>query len=116
MDVILNTDHNVSMSEVSTRQLEAEVEAKLAHFSSHLTRVEVHLSDESAGRSTGNDIRCEVEARPEGHQPESATDHATTVDDALNGALRKMVHVLETTFGRRDQRKGARSMGGVEPR
>ena len=116
MDVIINTDHNITMSESSIDQLESEVQSHLAHFASHLTRVEVHLSDASAGRSTGDDIRCEVEARPEGRQPESATDHANSVDDALSGALRKMVHVLESSFGRLDHRKGGKSMGGVEPR
>ncbi|MDP3208321.1 MAG: hypothetical protein Q8M65_04155, partial [Rhodoglobus sp.] len=86
------------------------------HFASHLTRVEVHLIDESAGRSTGDDIRCRLEARPEGRGPEFVTDNAASVDGAVGGALRKMHSVLDTTFGKLDQNKGASSMGGVEPR
>lgn len=115
MKVIVNTDHNITLSEGSIGEIESAIEAKLAHFSSHLTRVEVHLSDESAGRSTGDDIRCQLEARPEGRNPELATDSASTVDAALNGAIRKLLHVLDTTFGRADQHKGGSSMGGVEP-
>lgn len=114
MDVIVNTDHNITLPENAIETMESEVAASLAHFESHLTRVEVHLSDQSAGRSTGDDIRCRVEARPEGRQPELATDDASTVDDALRGALQKMQHVLESTFGRLDKRKGSTSMGGVE--
>jgi hypothetical protein len=116
MQVIVNTDHNITLSEESTAEIINSVESKLAHFSSHLTRVEVHLSDESAGRSTGDDIRCQLEARPESRNPELASDNASTVESAVNGAIRKMQHVLDTTFGRADQHKGGSSMGGVEPR
>ncbi len=103
MQVIVNTDSNITASEELTAEIVSSVEAKLAHFSSRLTRVEVHLSDGSAGRSTGDDIRCQLEARPEGLNPESSSDDAASVDSAVNGALRKMQQVLDTTFGRLDQ-------------
>jgi hypothetical protein len=106
----------ISLTEDSTGDIESSVEAALAHFGSHLTRVEVHLSDESAGRSTGADISFRLEVRPEGRNPKFATDNAATVDEALSGALTKMKHVLDSTFGKLDQRKGGSSMGGVEPR
>ena len=116
MKVIVNTDHNITLTEESIGVMESEVGSTLGHFDSHLTRVEVHLSDESAGRRTGNDIQCKLEARPEGRNPEFVTDFASTVDEAVGGALQKMVHVLESTFGRLDKHKGASSMGGIEPR
>lgn len=116
MQVIVNTDHNIPLSEDSIGEIESQVEAQLGHFGSHLTRVEVHLSDGSAGRSTGDDISCRLEARPEGRNAEFATDNASSVDGAVSGALRKMRQVLDTTFGKLDQHKGGSSMGGVEPR
>ena len=116
MDVIINTDHNITLTEESISAMESVVASGLTHFESRLTRVEVHLSDGSAGRSTGDDIQCRLEARPEGRNPEFVTDNASTVDDAVSGALQKMAHVLETAFGRLDHRKGGNSMGGVEPR
>jgi hypothetical protein len=116
MQVIINTDHNITLSEEATTELEATVRSMLDHVASHLTRVEVHVTDESAGRSTGNDIHCVLEARPERLDPQSVTENAATVELAVHGALKKMVHSLETTFGRLDQRKGASSMGGIEPR
>lgn len=116
MHVIVNTDHNVTLTEESIGRMESTVEAALTHYGSHLTRVEVHLSDGSAGRSTQDDIRCRLELRPKGYREESVTDNAPTVDEALSGALRKMRHVLDTTFGRRDEHKGGTSMGGIEPR
>jgi hypothetical protein len=114
MQVIVNTDHNITLSEDATGEIVSAIESKLAHFSSHLTRVEVHLSDGSAGRSTGDDIQCRLEARPEGKDPEFASDNASSVDSAVNGAIRKMQHVLDTVFGRANDRKGGSSMGGVE--
>lgn len=116
MQVIVNTDHNIPLSEDSIGEIESQVETQLGHFGSHLTRVEVHLSDGSAGRSTGDDISCRLEARPEGRNPEFATDNASSADGAVSGALRKMRQVLDTTFGKLDQHKGGSSMGGVEPR
>lgn len=116
MKVIVNTDSNITLTEDATLELESVVQTSLDRFDSHLTRVEVHLSDASAGRSTGDDIRCRLEARPKGRGPEFATHNAAGTDAAVSGALRKLVQVLDTTFGRIDQRKGGRSMGGVEPR
>jgi hypothetical protein len=116
MNVIVNTDHNIPLSEESIEEIQKVVAGTLVHFDSRLTRVEVHLTDGSAGRSTADDIRCRLEARPEGLSPEFATDNASSVDAAVAGALQKMKHVLDTTFGRLDQHKGATSMGGVEPR
>jgi len=114
MQVIINTDKNIPLGESTIEELESLVTSTLEYVSSRLTRVEVHLSDGSAGRSTGDDIRCGIEARPAGRNPEFVTDNAATVDDALGGALDKMKHVLGTTFGRLDDHKGATSMGGAE--
>ncbi len=116
MQVIVNSDHNITLTEQMVDDITSEVETTLGHFDAHLTRLDVHLSDGSAGRSTGDDIRCRIEARPEGLDPAFVTDNASTVDDALRGALHKMKHVLTTTLGRLDQHKGGSSMGGIEPR
>ncbi|MBX3100549.1 MAG: hypothetical protein KF761_13340 [Salinibacterium sp.] len=116
MKIIVNSDHNISLTQESIAGLESLVETSLGHLGARLTRVEVHLTDGSAGRSTGDDIRCRLEARPEGLNEEFVTDNASTVDGAVSGALHKMVNVLDTVFGRLDHRKGGDSMGGVEPR
>ena len=114
MQVIVNTDKNVELTEESIGALEELVTSKLEHVSSRLTRVELHLSNASAGRSTGDDIRCRVEARPEGRNPEIVTDDASSVDSAVAGALGKLARLLDTVFGRADHRKGRTSMGGAE--
>ena len=111
MQILVNTDNNIEGTDTVVQEVESSVETVLARFDSRLTRVEVHLSDQSAGRETTDDIRCVLEARPTGGNPLAATDNADSVNAAVNGALHKLVSVLETTFGRMDEHKGASAMG-----
>lgn len=78
----------------------AEVMDRLEHFDELLTRVVVHISDENAHKSGGNDKRCQIEARPKGHQPISVTHRAEAVGMAIDGAAEKMRHALEHLTGR----------------
>ncbi|MEP7204127.1 MAG: ribosomal subunit interface protein [Ilumatobacteraceae bacterium] len=107
MHTEVTTDHNVDGSEEMIRQVVAEVDAALARFSDRLTRVEVHLGDENASKGGSADKRCMLEARPAGQQPVAVTHHDATVSDALTGALRKLGNLLESKFGRIDDRRGA---------
>ena len=95
MEIQVNTDHNIDLPEARIADVEFEVRAVLARFADHITRVEVHLGDESAGRSSGEDKRCMVEARPAGRPPVAVTDHAATLDEALRGALHKLKRLLD---------------------
>jgi len=115
MKIQVNTDSNVAGGEDVVRQVEAEVDSALGHFGDRLTRVEVHLGDESAGASTVADMRCTLEARPAGQQPVAVTHHADTVDEAVRGAAQKLRTVLETRFGRLDERKGGATIRHEEP-
>jgi hypothetical protein len=116
MKVQVNTDSNVVGSDDLVRQVEAEVDSALGRFSERLTRVEVHLGDESAGSSTVADMRCSMEARPAGQQPVAVTHHADTLDEACRGAAQKLQTVLESNFGRLDARKGGATIRQDERR
>ena len=83
MQIYVRTDTNIDGSGKLTAYVEGEVAAALSRFSDHITRVEVHLSDESGGRATGADVRCMIEARPAGQTPVTVTDDAGSVDAAL---------------------------------
>ncbi len=102
MKVQINTDHNVDGNEGFTERTEADVADALARFEDRLTRVEVHLADESAGRPTGDDVRCRIEARPAGMDPVVVTHHAPTPDEAVHGATDKLRSLLTSTFERRE--------------
>ncbi|MFO7592386.1 MAG: HPF/RaiA family ribosome-associated protein [Acidimicrobiia bacterium] len=106
MQIQVNSDKNVDAREELVRQVEADVDAALSRFNDRLTRVEVHVGDESAGRSSGADMRCTIEARPAGQQPVAVTHHADTLDEAYRGAAQKLQKLLASKFDRLEDRKG----------
>ncbi len=105
MQIQINTDGNIEGHERLATQVSSVVESALSRHSDHITRVEVHLSDENSDKKSGNDdMRCMMEARLEGHQPLAVTHHAATVDEAVDGAADKLTRLIESTLGRlRDQ-------------
>ena len=110
MQIQINTDDNVEGREALEARVEAAVESALGRFGDRITRVEVHLSDENAGKSGSDDMRCLMEARPASRQPVAVTHQAATLEEAYQGAARKLRARLETAFGRVDDAKGAPSI------
>ncbi|MEO6420597.1 MAG: HPF/RaiA family ribosome-associated protein [Polyangiaceae bacterium] len=100
MQIQVSTDSNIEGSEKFTSHVEAVVNGAVGRFSDHITRVEVHVTDEVAHKSGQNDKRCVMEARLEGRQPTAVTHEAGTVDQALEGAANKLEKVIESTLGR----------------
>jgi ribosome-associated translation inhibitor RaiA len=106
MKIQLNTDDHVDATRVLAAEVSAMVEQALERFGEHVTRVEVHLSNENGGKSGQQDQRCMLEARLEGLQPLAVTEHAATLKQAVHGAAHKLVHLLDRTLGRlHDQRE-----------
>ncbi|HRP76892.1 MAG TPA: HPF/RaiA family ribosome-associated protein [Rhodocyclaceae bacterium] len=100
MDIRLNTDKNIEGKEALAAQVEAAVERALRHFDDQITRVEVHLSDENAGKFGRDDKRCLMEARLEGRQPVAVTHQAGSLSEAVDGAANKLKSLLTTALGR----------------
>lgn len=100
MQIQINTDHNIEGNEALAAQVRGIVKSALSRISEHITRVEVHLSDESSHKSTQNDKRCMMEARLEGHQPIAVTHQAATLDQAVDGAADKLTKLIESTIER----------------
>ncbi len=113
MQVQVNTDSNIEAPEHTVDGVEAEVRSVLGHLADRVTRLEVHLSDQSAGRSTGADKRCLLEARPAGSAPVAVTAQADTID----GALREAAHKLKTLLGKEtaDTRRTRDTIRGTPP-
>lgn len=104
MHIQVNTGHNIDNNEALTTWISDVVESALERHSDRITRVEVHLRDESAGKGGQDDKHCTMEARLEGHQPLVATDQAATVDLAVTSAAEKLVRLIGNTLGKlRDQ-------------
>lgn len=118
MKIQLNTDVNIDGTEALAAQVDATVKQALQHFSAHITRVEVHLSDENGSKSGQHDQRCVLEARLEGRQPVAVTDHAATLEQAVQGAAQKLARLLDSTLGRlhdHREKSSGRSLPETEP-
>jgi ribosome-associated translation inhibitor RaiA len=112
MQIQINTDSNIEGNEALAAFVRKETEHALSHFSDHITRVEVHLSDENSGKKVGNDtMRCVMEVRLEGRQPIAVTHQAATLEQAFNGAADKVSRLIESTIGRTKDKRAHR----VEP-
>jgi ribosome-associated translation inhibitor RaiA len=109
MQIQVNTDHNIECHEALVTQVRTVVESTLSRFSDHITRVEVHLSDENGHKSGQNDKRCMMEARLEGRQPIAVTHEAATLEQAVDGASHKLARLIESTVGRLHEQKSHRT-------
>lgn len=104
MKIQINTDNNITGHEELAEQAEATVEGTLGHLVEHITRVEVHLSDENSAKGGAHDKRCMMEARLEGHQPIAVSDEAKSIGQAIDGAAEKLKRSLDHTLGRLSDR------------
>ncbi len=110
MQIQINTDRNIEGHEALAARVSGVVESTLRRISDHITRVEVHLSDENSDKKGGdNHMRCLMEARLQGRQPVAVTHQATTLDQAVNGAADKLIRLIESTLGRLHDHKGRRT-------
>ncbi len=100
MQIQVNTDRTVSGSEELSRRVEGVVEGALGRFAERITRVEVHLNDVNGKKAGDDDNRCQMEARLAGLQPVSVSHQADTLDQAIDGAAKKLQRMLDTTLGK----------------
>lgn len=100
MTIQFNTDKNINGNETFTAPYVAQIESELSRFSDHITRIEVHLSDEDGNKDGLNSKRCLLEARVENRQPIAVSNQAHTLDEAVGGALDKLTASLDTIMGK----------------
>lgn len=106
MQVLLNTDSNLTGSDDLTARVEAEVAASMERFGERITRVEVHLGDENSGKAGAADKRCMMEARVAGRAPVAVSAQAPSYELALTAATDKLTKALDRQLGRLDARQG----------
>jgi hypothetical protein len=114
MQIQVNTDTNIDATDELVRRIDDEMRSALERFSDQITRLEVHIGDESAGKSDGLDKRCMLEARPAGQPPVVVTHHAGSVAEACSGAVQRLENLLESKYGKSSHRKGAESIRHLE--
>lgn len=100
MNIQVNTDHNIEGSQELNTYVEGSLSEAFERFKGAITRIEVHLSDENAGKTSSNDKRCLLEARVSHHTPVVVSHHADTIHQAIEGASDKLMRSLETMVGK----------------
>lgn len=100
MIIQLNTDKNLTIHSEYEAQITELLTKELDRYTGHITRVEVHLSDENGSKGGVNDKKCLLEARFEGKPPIVASDLGNTYDLALKGAIEKLRNALKTVVSK----------------
>jgi|SRR5690554_6280836 len=103
MQIQINSDNNVVFGEEQMASSISLISEELKRFSSQITRIEVHLSDEDGNKDGQNDKRCLIEARLGGMKPIAVTDQANTHEQAISGATDKLKSAIESMTGRLKQ-------------
>jgi ribosomal subunit interface protein len=100
MTIQINSDNNLTVHEKFRTQLQSQITEELSRFRDHITRLEVHLSDENGHKDAVNDKRCMVEARLQGMKPIAVTNIANNHEQAVDGAIDKLKTSLDSKIGR----------------
>ncbi|WP_372733702.1 HPF/RaiA family ribosome-associated protein [Nocardioides sp.] len=100
MNITIHTDKHIQGGASLAEHMEADLASALDRFAHRLTRVEVHLSNESAGRTTGQDFRCLIEARPAGMDAVVVTHHGASHPEAFRAATDSLEAALTSKYER----------------
>ncbi|MDF0732826.1 HPF/RaiA family ribosome-associated protein [Pseudomonas entomophila] len=100
MQIQVNSSNHIQGNSRLNEWVRSTLESTLERYEDDLTRIEVHLRDESGDKPGPHDKRCQMEARPKGHQPISVTHTATSLDQAVDGAASKLNNALEHFYGK----------------
>ena len=80
---------DIESSQAIQQYVHDNVEKHLGHHEQHITRVEVHLRDDNAGKSGSNDKRCVVEVRIANAQPLAVESTGEDMYGTINDAIAK---------------------------
>ncbi|MFJ9991466.1 HPF/RaiA family ribosome-associated protein [Pseudomonas putida] len=100
MQIQVNSSNHIDSSSRLNEWVRSTLESTLQRYEDDLTRIEVHLRDENGDKPGPHDKRCQMEARPKGHQPISVSHTATSLDHAIDGAASKLNNALEHFYGK----------------
>jgi ribosome-associated translation inhibitor RaiA len=110
MHIQINTDRSIHGHDTYLAKVHDRIEGALERFSPQITRVEVHLTDQNGTKAGTDDKRCVIEVRPEHHQPVAVTHQASTAEEAVDGAVSKIVSVMEKLSDKQQDRTRSADM------
>jgi ribosome-associated translation inhibitor RaiA len=100
MQVQVNHDNHLRIGEEVADRLTRVLESSLSQFADRITRIEMHLGDENAGKAGASDKRCMLEARLANLEPIAVTHQAESLQLAFEGALDKLDRALGNAIGK----------------
>ncbi len=100
MQIQVNTDNHIDGRQALEDYVKTTIATSLDRFSTRITRIEVHLSDENGDKHGQDDKRCVIEARLAGLKPSAVTCDAESLQLAISGGIDKLKTSLERTLGR----------------
>ncbi|WP_375562924.1 HPF/RaiA family ribosome-associated protein [Bernardetia sp. OM2101] len=104
MKVQFNTDNTID-GDARTQDFFSDlISKKLDRYDEHITRVEVHISDENGKKEGPSDIKCVLEARFEGRQPITVSAQEVTIEKAVSAAIDKAKAALDSFLGKLQNR------------
>jgi|GEM_PF-636995 len=109
MQVLVSSDHSITVSEDLAARITRAVTDGLDRFAPRITRVNVHLSDVSSRNLGMADKHCVLEARVGGLKPIAVHDDAGDVAAVVDGAVDKLWRAPERELGRLDELPGRTS-------
>jgi ribosome-associated translation inhibitor RaiA len=105
MQININTDKTIERHQGLDDHVNNVVQAAVLRFKEHITRVEVHLSDDNSQKSADGGNRCLLEARLTGYQPIAVSDHSENLHTAISGAAEKLKRAIDSALGRLHDKK-----------
>ena len=95
MEIRVKIAANIDEREKLADYVARVVESSLRRFGARISRVDVHLDDETGDGDEERQNRCSIETRVEGHQPTVVAYQAVTPNEAVDGATDRLERSLE---------------------
>ncbi|MCW1886052.1 HPF/RaiA family ribosome-associated protein [Luteolibacter flavescens] len=100
MFIQVHTDHHLRGGAEMKEEVISVVEPALSRFSSRITDLEVHLSDQNGEKGGEKDMRCAMEARLAGLPPLGVSHSDNSLSEAIEGAAERLERLIEHHLGK----------------
>ncbi|HEY6640816.1 HPF/RaiA family ribosome-associated protein [Povalibacter sp.] len=101
MQIHVNHDNHLRIAQDTSDRLAQTVEDSLTQYKHQITRVDMHLADLNGAKHGDSDKRCKLEARLDHLQPVAVSHEASSIQLAIDGALKKLDNALSHAIGKR---------------
>jgi ribosome-associated translation inhibitor RaiA len=105
MQINVNTDRTIDKHQGLDEHVQSVVASSIGRFGEHISRVDVHLSNENKEKQADGGNYCMMEARVTGYQPIVVHDHAANLHQAISNAGAKLARAIDSALGRLQDKK-----------